>query len=78
MPGAGTATVTIDQSRCVGSGMCVVYAPATFDHDETAKVVVIDPHGDPLEVVESAVDACPTGALSIATADSPTPQKDEA
>ncbi|ADP82133.1 ferredoxin [Pseudofrankia inefficax] len=64
----GAATIAVDRARCVGSGMCVVYAPDTFTHDEEAKVVVLDPLGDPAEVVESAVEACPTGALTLVTA----------
>lgn len=57
--------VTIDRGRCIGSGMCIVYAPGTFDQDTTAKAVLREPAGDDLEVVRDAVDACPTGALSL-------------
>lgn len=73
-----TVAVTVDRGRCVGSGMCVVYAPATFEHDETAKAVVVDPAGDPFEVVEGAVEACPTSALSLTVPGGPTSQKGEA
>ncbi|KPM51152.1 ferredoxin [Frankia sp. CcI49] len=64
----GAVTVAIDRGRCIGSGMCVMYAPATFEHDDTAKVVLVEPIGDSPETVENAVDACPTGALALAPA----------
>jgi ferredoxin len=49
----------------MGSGMCIMYAPATFVHDEDTKAVVIDPDGDPEESIRIAVEACPTGALRL-------------
>jgi ferredoxin len=51
----------------MGSGLCVMYAPATFAHDEETKAVVIDPSGDPLESILTAAEACPTGALTVLT-----------
>ncbi|MGH3971253.1 MAG: ferredoxin [Mycobacterium sp.] len=54
-----------DRECCMGSGMCSVYAPGTFTQDAEAKVVVIDPAGDPIEAIQAAVEACPTGALQL-------------
>ncbi len=45
--------------------MCVMYAPHTFAHDADTKAVVIDAGGDPVQSVRTAVEACPTGALSV-------------
>lgn len=59
-------TITTDRDRCIGSGLCTLYASATFSQDEEAKVVVLDPQGDDLDVVRTAVEACPTRALAIA------------
>jgi ferredoxin len=53
----------------MGSGMCTMYAPSTFAQDEETKVVVTDPAGDPAEAIRIAVEACPTGALSLADND---------
>jgi ferredoxin len=50
----------------MGSGMCVVFAPGTFANDDEAKAVVQVPPGDPADVIAAAVEACPTGALSLA------------
>jgi ferredoxin len=62
-------TIQVDRDRCMGSGMCVMYAPNTFDQDDETKVVVTDACGDPVDQIRIAVEACPTGALSIANHD---------
>jgi ferredoxin len=49
----------------MGSGLCIVYAPGTFAHDDETKAVVIDDAGDSIEDIHMAVEACPTGALSL-------------
>ena len=63
---AGTDLFTVDRELCIGSGMCIVYAPETFAHDEQTKVIVVDPTGDSEESIRTAVEACPTRALSLA------------
>ena len=57
--------IRVDRSLCMGSGQCVWYAPNTFDQDDETIAVVTDPSGDPAEAIQTAVDSCPTGALSI-------------
>ena len=49
----------------MGSGMCIVYAPRTFAHDERTKAIVIDPAGDAIDAIRNAVQACPTSALRL-------------
>jgi len=49
----------------MGSGMCIVYAPNTFAHDDETKAVVVDPQGDPIDAIRNAVQACPTSAIRI-------------
>ena len=58
-------TISVDRERCMGSGMCLVYAPGTFEHDEQTKAIVVDPAGDTIEAIRTAVEACPTGALTL-------------
>jgi ferredoxin len=60
-------TPGVDRDVCIGSGMCVVYAPGTFDQDAEAKAVVREPATDGLDVVRAAVEACPTGAIRLTT-----------
>lgn len=59
--------IAVDRQLCMGSGTCVVLAPATFAQDGDIKAVVIDPHGDDLVAVKEAVNACPMGALTLVT-----------
>ena len=66
MPGL---TLTVDRDVCIGSGMCVVYAPGTFDQDAEAKSVVRDPVTDDAGTVRTAVEACPTGAIRLTVDD---------
>ena len=58
--------IRVDRNRCMGSGQCVWYAPNTFDQDDETIAIVVDPAGDPAEKIQTAVDSCPTQALSIA------------
>ena len=62
-----TWSIEVDRELCMGSGMCIVYAPATFEHDEHTKAVVVDPAGDPIDAIRNAVQACPTSALRLLT-----------
>jgi len=58
-------SVAVDRERCMGSGVCLVYAPGTFAHDDDAKAVVLDPSTDDLDTVRSAAGACPMAAITI-------------
>ncbi len=37
----------------------------TFAHDDETKAIVVDPIGDAIDTIRIAVEACPTGALSL-------------
>jgi ferredoxin len=58
-------TISVDRELCLGSGMCIVYAPGTFAHDAEAKAIVVNPEGDPIEEIRTAVEGCPVGALKL-------------
>jgi ferredoxin len=60
--------IEVEQSRCIGAGMCVVSAPRLFDQDEhDGTVIVLDPRpaGDDAAYAREAVLVCPAAALSI-------------
>jgi ferredoxin len=57
--------ITIDRDRCVGSGNCAFWAPATFDLDEEGFSVVLDPMGDTEDRVRVAAEGCPSKAISV-------------
>lgn len=60
-----TWTVTVDRERCMGSGICLVYAAGTFGHDEEAKAIVIDSAADPIDVIRVTAEGCPTAAIQL-------------
>lgn len=57
--------IRIDRSLCMGSGQCCWYAPNTFDQDDQTIAIVTDPAGDTPEAIQTAVEYCPTQAISI-------------
>jgi ferredoxin len=61
--------VVIDRDICMGSGVCVVYAPAAFTQDADSKAVLVAPVSESAEQIRIAVEACPTGALRIVNDD---------
>ena len=52
-------SIVVDRECCMGSGVCVMYAPGTFAHDDQAKAIVPRPQreargtGDPSNVIRS-------------------------
>jgi ferredoxin len=60
-----TVPITIDRGVCIGSGMCTVYAAATFTQDDEAKAVLLEPVGDDLDAIRTAAEACPTRAITL-------------
>lgn len=63
--GARPSAIEVDRALCMGSGMCIMYAANTFAHDDETKAVVTDLDGDSVEALQNAVEACPTGALTL-------------
>jgi len=57
--------IRIDEQRCMGSGNCAFWAPATFDVGDDNVAYVLDPEGDSEDKVRNAVDGCPTQAIII-------------
>ena len=64
----GDWTLVVDRERCMGTGTCLVYAAASIELDDEGKAAVIHPITDDLAAVQSAVEACPTEALTIVNA----------
>ncbi|MGC7094475.1 ferredoxin [Amycolatopsis lurida] len=60
--------VIVDESRCVGAGMCVNAAEQVFDqHDENGTVVLLDdtPPADAHDAVRKAAMLCPAAAIVL-------------
>lgn len=65
MPEPPPQAFRVDRDLCVGSGVCAVYAPRTFDVGDDGKVVVDRGAHEEAAHVLLAVEGCPTGALSL-------------
>jgi ferredoxin len=57
--------IEVDRALCIGSGDCVESAPGVFRLDAEDKAEVIDPDGDPLDMVMDAAGNCPVTAIFI-------------
>lgn len=60
--------LTVDQGRCIGSGMCALTAPEIFDQDtDRGLVLLLDPAPPPGHHASAreAVHACPAEAITI-------------
>ncbi len=60
--------VAVDRDRCIGSGMCVMLAPAVFDQDEDDAVVVLLDESPPepqRPAVQEAVGRCPAAVIRL-------------
>ncbi len=57
--------VEANRDVCIGSGMCVMTAPAVFDQDDDGIVVLLTAEvpGEQVEQARRAVGICPSGAL---------------
>ena len=59
--------IVLDETKCSSLGMCEAVAPDVFEVGDDGALVVLDPTpaDDRRALIEEAVAACPTGALSI-------------
>lgn len=57
--------IAADRDVCIGAGMCVVTAPATFDQDDDGIVAPLVDEVAPADVhaAQQAISLCPSGAL---------------
>ena len=66
--------VSADRDVCIGSGNCVLTAPAVFDQDDDEGLVVLltsDVEGSVAGPVRAAVGRCPSGALQLIEGEEP-------
>ena len=60
--------VTVDESRCIASGVCVMKCPEVFDQrdeDGVAVVLAPDPPAELQAQVHLAADGCPSMAIRL-------------
>jgi len=63
--------VTYDDEKCIHAGNCVKQLPSVFDVNRDPW---IDPTAAPVDDIESAVNACPSGALGLQRGGPRTPE----
>jgi ferredoxin len=61
--------VIVDREKCTGIGICESLDPDRFEINDDGELEVINDAVDPGEVaaLEEIVQACPTGALRLAS-----------
>lgn len=64
--------ITINKTRCIGSGDCVETAPAVFQLDADGKSEVVSVTGASDAVIVSAARSCPVKAITVVDEDSGT------
>ncbi|MDG4782326.1 ferredoxin [Micromonospora sp. WMMD961] len=59
-----TRQLVVDDTRCIGAGQCVRFAPHAFDQDqETGTVLLVSATTEMDTGVADAVALCPSGAI---------------
>ncbi|MFJ4920993.1 ferredoxin [Streptomyces sp. NPDC088725] len=65
-PAGTTWHLEVDDSACIGSGMCAALAPQRFALESaTANVVPGQAEAEPSEVLLDAADSCPMTAITV-------------
>jgi ferredoxin len=57
--------ITIDTTKCMGSGNCMFWAPGVFDLGEGDVAFVVDPEAGSERQIMQAMEGCPTQAISV-------------
>jgi ferredoxin len=58
-------SITVNKTRCIGSGDCVETAPAVFQLDADGKSEVVNASGAGDSVIVSAARSCPVKAITV-------------
>jgi ferredoxin len=58
-------SITVNKTRCIGSGDCVETAPAVFQLDDEGKSEVVNPSGADDSIIVSAARSCPVKAITV-------------
>ena len=61
--------ISVNPNVCVGNAMCETYATKTFALNDDRQSSVINPEGDPEELVLEAAENCPVSAITVEDAD---------
>ena len=68
-PATRRLKVWIDRDKCVGSTMCIQYAPKAFGLDDRKQSMVINQAGETTARIRDAAVHCPVRAFVLEDAD---------
>jgi len=54
----------VDEDLCNGDAVCISIAPEVFEMNDSGKAEVTDPEGADESTIQTAIDSCPTDAIS--------------
>ncbi len=54
----------VDEGACIGCMACVNVCPNVFQMNDNGKAEAYNPTGDTEQNIQSAIDSCPTQAIS--------------
>lgn len=57
--------IKVDEEKCIGCGACVAIDSEHFDFNENGLSNVISSENQESSSLQSAIESCPTGAISI-------------
>lgn len=60
----GTKTITVDQAKCIGCGLCISTCPDVFEFNDNGKSRVKEGADcQKVNCCEAAIDVCPAKAI---------------
>jgi ferredoxin len=65
-------SITVNKTRCIGSGDCVETAPGVFQLDGDEKSEAYNPTGAADNVIIAAARSCPVKAITVVDQDTDT------
>lgn len=65
--------IRVDHDRCVGSTLCLHFAPGVFALDVKGQSCVADADGESAERILEAAEQCPQAAIRLEDADTGAP-----
>ncbi len=60
-----TLKITIDATKCMGSGNCLFWAPGVFDLGDDNVSHVVDVNAASERQIMQAMEGCPTQAITV-------------
>jgi len=57
--------VTVDQTRCIGSGLCARTAPAALTLAPNGRATPVGPTTTPSDALTEAAEMCPVEAIAV-------------